>query len=70
VQTFSGSIDLHVPDSTRAAVSFNSFSGRLDCAMPLTIRTGSRRALRGELGGGGSAELRFKTFSGSVRIDR
>ncbi|HJZ71458.1 MAG TPA: DUF4097 family beta strand repeat-containing protein [Vicinamibacterales bacterium] len=70
VQTFSGSIDLHVPESVRAAVSFNSFSGQLDCEMPLTIKTGSRRALRGELGGGGSAELRFKTFSGSVRIDR
>jgi arylamine N-acetyltransferase len=70
VQTFSGSIEVHVPESTRAAVSFNSFSGRLDCEMPLTIRTGNRRALKGELGGGGSAELRFKTFSGSVRIDR
>jgi len=70
VQTFSGSIDLQVPDSTRAAVSFNSFSGRLDCEMPLTIRTGGRRSLRGELGGGGSAELRFRTFSGSVRIVR
>jgi arylamine N-acetyltransferase len=70
VQTFSGSIDLRVPESTRAAVSFRSFSGRLDCEMPLTIRTGNRRALQGELGGGGSAELRFKTFSGSVRIDR
>jgi hypothetical protein len=70
VQTFSGSIDLHVPDTTRAAVSFNSFSGHLDSEMPLTIRTGSRRALKGELGGGGGAELRFKTFSGSVRIDR
>jgi hypothetical protein len=70
VQTFSGSIDLHVPDSTRASVSFNSFSGRLDCEMPLTISTGSRRALKGELGGGGGGELRFKTFSGGVRINR
>jgi len=70
VQTFSGSIDVHVPESARADVSFNSFSGQLDCEMPLTIRTGNRRALKGELGGGGSAELRFKTFSGSVRIDR
>ncbi|HKB12703.1 MAG TPA: DUF4097 family beta strand repeat-containing protein [Vicinamibacterales bacterium] len=70
VHTFSGSIDLHLPDSARAALSFNSFSGHLDCEMPLTIRTNSRRALRGELGGGGSAELRFKTFSGSVRINR
>lgn len=70
VQTFSGNIDVHLPESTRASVSFNSFSGRLDSEMPLTIRTGSRRALRGELGGGGGGELRFKTFSGSVRINR
>jgi Putative adhesin len=70
VQTFSGSIDLHVPETTRAVVSFNSFSGHLDSEMPLTLQTGNRRALRGELGGGGGAELRFKTFSGSVRIDR
>jgi Putative adhesin len=70
VQTFSGSIDLHVPEAIRAAVSFNSFSGHLDSEMPLTIQTGNRRSLKGELGGGGSAELRFKTFSGSVRIDR
>src|SRR5437763_499339 len=70
VQTFSGSIDLHVPEATRATVSFNSFSGHLDSEVPLTIRTGNRSALKGELGGGGGAELRFKTFSGSVRIDR
>jgi hypothetical protein len=38
--------------------------------MPLTLQTSSRRSLKGELGGGGGAELRFKTFSGSVRIDR
>ena len=70
VQTFSGNIDVHLPESTRASVSFNSFSGRLDSEMPLTIRTSSRRSLRGELGGGGGGELRFKTFSGSVRINR
>jgi hypothetical protein len=78
VQTFSGNIDLHVPESARASVSFNSFSGRLDSAMPLTIHNGTRRSLRGELGSnaerGGAeragGELRFKTFSGSVRIDR
>jgi DUF4097 and DUF4098 domain-containing protein YvlB len=71
VDTFSGNIDLRVPESARAHVSFNSFSGRLDSEMPLTLTTGgSRRALRAELGGGGGAALTFKTFSGSVRIDR
>jgi arylamine N-acetyltransferase len=70
VQTFSGGIDVKVPESARAAISFHSFSGHLDSDIPLTIRTGSRRSLVAELGGGGGGELRFKTFSGSVRINR
>jgi len=71
VQTFSGSIELHVPESARGTLRFNSFSGRLDSAMPLTLGTGgSRRSIRAELGGGGGPMLNFKTFSGSVRINR
>jgi arylamine N-acetyltransferase len=70
VQTFSGGIDVRVPESARAAISFHSFSGQLDSDIPLTIRTGNRRSLVAELGDGGGGELRFKTFSGSVRINR
>jgi len=71
VNTFSGSVEVHVPESARGTVTFNSFSGRLNSDMPLTLRTGgSRRALKAELGGGGGPTLNFKTFSGSVRIDR
>ena len=71
VQTFSGSIELHVPESARGTVRFNSFSGRLESEMPLTLGAGgTRRSLRAELGGGGGPVLNFKTFSGSVRIDR
>lgn len=71
VDTFSGNVELHVPDSARGTVTFNSFSGRLNSEMPLTLHTSSRRALRAELGGGGDGgTLRFKTFSGSVKIDR
>ena len=70
VDTFSGNIELHLPDSARGTVSFNSFSGRLNSEMPLTMHTSSRRALRAELGGGDGGTLRFKTFSGSVKIDR
>jgi len=71
VNTFSGSVEVHVPESARGNVTFNSFSGRLNSDMPLTLRTGgSRRALKAELGGGGGPTLNFKTFSGSVRIDR
>jgi hypothetical protein len=70
VDTFSGNVELHVPESARATVSFNSFSGRLNSEMPLTLQSSSRRNLKAELGGGGEGTLRFKTFSGSVRIDR
>ena len=70
VDTFSGNVELHVPETARATVSFNSFSGRLNSGMPLTLQSSSRRNVKAELGGGGNGMLRFKTFSGSVRIDR
>jgi hypothetical protein len=70
VDTFSGNVELHVPESARATVSFHSFSGRLNSEMPLTLQSSSRRNVKAELGGGGNGALRFKTFSGSVRIDR
>jgi len=70
VDTFSGDIDLRLPDAARGTVTFNSFSGRLDSDLPLVLRTSSRRHLQAELGGGGDGTLRFKTFSGSVRINR
>jgi hypothetical protein len=70
VDTFSGNVELHVPDSARGSVSFNSFSGRLNSALPLTLQRSSQRSMRAELGGGGNGTLRFKTFSGSVKIDR
>ena len=71
VDTFSGSIELHVPDSARGTVTFNSFSGRLNSELPLVMHSSTRRALRAELGGGADGgTLRFKTFSGNVKIDR
>jgi hypothetical protein len=70
VNTFSGNVELHVPENARGSVSFNSFSGRLNSEMPLTLHSSNRRSLRADLGGGGDGSLRFKTFSGSVRIDR
>ena len=71
VDTFSGNIQLHVPENARGRVTFNSFSGRLNSEMPLTLHSSSRRNLSAELGGGADGSLlQFKTFSGSVRIDR
>jgi len=70
VDTFSGDVEVYVPESARGSVSFNSFSGKLNSVMPLTFHSSSRRALRAELGSGGTGRMRFKTFSGSVKIDR
>ena len=71
LDTFSGNIELHLPESARGRVTFNSFSGHLDSDLPLTLRSsGGRRSLTAELGGGGDGVVRLKTFSGNVRIDR
>ena len=72
VDTFSGNITLRVPEGARGRISFNSFSGRLNSDLPLTLRDGNRRSLRADLGAdaGSGGTLKFKTFSGSVRINR
>ena len=71
VDTFSGSIDLRVPESAGGEVRFNSFSGHLTSEMPLTLRKTGRRNLEGTLGGdSGGAAVNLKTFSGNVKIAR
>jgi DUF4097 and DUF4098 domain-containing protein YvlB len=72
VDTFSGNVTLRVPENANALITFNSFSGRLNSDIPLTLKTAGRRAVKAELGAnpGSGGNLRFKTFSGSVRIDR
>lgn len=68
VETFSGRIDLRLPDSVRGKLEFNTFSGDLRSDLPLTLQRQSRRHLVGELGGGGSSQVQLKTFSGDVQI--
>jgi DUF4097 and DUF4098 domain-containing protein YvlB len=67
-ETFSGAIDLKMTDATRAKVEFNTFSGDMTSDLPLTLQKQSRKHLIGDIGGGGSAAIHLKTFSGSVRI--
>ena len=72
-ETFSGGVRLHVPDSAQGSVEFESFSGRLNTALPLTFRSSSRRHFSGQLGQGSSGHrgtVRVKTFSGDVSLDR
>ena len=70
VDTFSGDVRMRLPDSARGSLAFDSFSGQFDSDLPVTLQSSRRRAFRGDLNGGGTAEFRFKTFSGDARIRR
>ena len=70
VNTFSGDVRLRLPGSAKRNISFNSFSGRFQSDLPVTLNTSSKRNFRGSLNGGGSGDFRLKTFSGDVRILR
>ena len=70
VTTFSGGITVRLPDTARGDLRFESFSGRLDSDLPVTLTTTDRRSVRGTLNGGGSSAFTFNSFSGSLRIRR
>jgi DUF4097 and DUF4098 domain-containing protein YvlB len=70
INTFSGDIRLRLPDSARGNINFNTFSGRFESDLPVTLNSSSRRNFRGQLNGGGSGDFRLKTFSGDVTIRR
>jgi hypothetical protein len=66
-ETFSGDINVRVPQGTSASIEFDSFSGDLSSGVPMVLRSSGRRHQRGEIGSGGT-DYYFKTFSGDVRI--
>jgi hypothetical protein len=69
IDTFSGAIDLRVPGDARAQLAFNTFSGDLESDVPITLsRARGRRNVEGTLNGGGSGQVRLKTFSGDARL--
>jgi len=70
VNTFSGDVRLRLPSSARGNIDFNSFSGRFESDLPVTLNSSSRRNFRGALNGGGNGDFRLKTFSGDVSIRR
>jgi DUF4097 and DUF4098 domain-containing protein YvlB len=70
VNTFSGDVTIQLPDNARGDLTFDSFSGTFNSALPVTMQSSSRRNFRGQLNGGGSTDFRLKTFSGSVNIRR
>jgi hypothetical protein len=69
-ETFSGDINVTLPGNAKGSVTFDSFSGALDTAIPIsTTSTGGRRRnnrLEGTLPGGSGPRMRFQTFSGDV----
>ncbi|HQZ37730.1 MAG TPA: DUF4097 family beta strand repeat-containing protein [Vicinamibacterales bacterium] len=69
-ETFSGDVRLRLPDNARGGIDFDSFSGRFNSDLPVTLQSSRRRSFRGDLNGGGSASFRVKTFSGSAEIRR
>ena len=70
VNTFSGDVRLRLPANAKGNIDFNSFSGRFESDLPVTLSSSSRRNFRGALNGGGSGDFRLKTFSGNVTIRR
>jgi DUF4097 and DUF4098 domain-containing protein YvlB len=70
VNTFSGDIELRLPESARADLSFNSFSGDLTSDLPLVLQSRRGRNLRASMNGGGGTRMELKTFSGDATIRR
>ena len=70
VNTFSGDVVLRLPTTARGDITFDSFSGSFNSALPVTMTTSSRRNFRGTLNGGGNTDFRLNTFSGDVRIEK
>ena len=69
LDTFSGDVELSLPQNAAADVRFESFSGDIRSSLPLTLVSKSRRNMHATLNGGGS-DVRVKTFSGDVKLGR
>lgn len=69
METFSGTMSVRLAQGARGQIDFNTFSGSLDADIPVTLRSSSRRNIRADLpGGAGNGNLRFKSFSGTLRL--
>jgi DUF4097 and DUF4098 domain-containing protein YvlB len=69
LDTFSGDVELLLPQNAGADIRFNSFSGDIQTDLPMTLVSKSRRDLHATLNGGGG-DVRVKTFSGDVKLGR
>ncbi|MDP1571300.1 MAG: DUF4097 family beta strand repeat-containing protein [Vicinamibacterales bacterium] len=69
VKTFSGDIELRLPEGARADLEFNSFSGDLTSDLPLVLQSRRGRNVRASMNGGGT-RMELRTFSGDATIRR
>lgn len=69
-ETFSGDIRVRVPGNASGRVEFNSFSGNVDSDLPISMHSTRRRNISGDIGSGNGPTLKFKTFSGDLRIQK
>lgn len=67
-KTFSGDIEVRLPANAAGTVEFDSFSGDVNSAVPLTLQSKSRGKMRASLNDASGGEMTFKTFSGDVRL--
>lgn len=70
LETFSGSMQVRLAENARGEIDFSTFSGDLDAAFPVTLKSTGRRNIRAELPGGAGRRLAFESFSGSLRVTR
>lgn len=70
LETFSGSMHVRLSENAKGEIDFDTFSGDLDAAFPVTLKSTGRRHIRAELPGGAGRTLTFESFSGSLRVTR
>jgi hypothetical protein len=61
---------VRLAEGAKGEIDFNTFSGDLDAAFPVTLKSTGRRHIRAELPGGAGRRLAFESFSGSLRVTR
>jgi DUF4097 and DUF4098 domain-containing protein YvlB len=74
-ETFSGNIAARIPSGASGRVRFDSFSGGVRSDLPIQMtsrrnRWGGGEDVDGSIGTGSGPTLRFKTFSGDLRITK
>jgi hypothetical protein len=57
-----------LPEVSNGHIRFNSFSGDFRSDFPVMLNRKSKRDISADLGGGGGANLEFKTFSGDLKL--